>query len=56
MMNLENKNLMTNIMMSQQKNICKVKYKLKDDFLAYKNTSENCQKWFDFFNDYNLNS
>jgi len=30
--------------------------KLKDDFLAYKNTSENCQKWFDFFNDYNLNS
>ena len=32
MMNLENKNLMTNIMMSQQKNIYKVKYKLKDDF------------------------
>ena len=32
MMNLENKNLMKNIMMSQQKNIYKVKYKLKDDF------------------------
>ena len=30
--------------------------KLKDDFLAYKNTSENSKKWFDFFNDYNLNS
>jgi hypothetical protein len=30
--------------------------KLKDDFLASKNISENSKKWFDFFNDYNLNS
>ncbi|WP_397601484.1 hypothetical protein [Silvanigrella sp.] len=30
--------------------------KLKDSFLASKNISENSKKWFDFFNDYNLNS